>query len=932
MRPTSSRSPALSPAIGGYGFGPFKLYPQARRLFIDNKAVRLGARAFDLLAHLVVHAGEVQSKDALIAAAWPQVIVEEANLRVQLVGLRKALEVHGGHDLISNVPGRGYVFTANVSHLDALIQDEAQRNVPVWGLSPTTRLPGAAAALVGRRNEVNTVVKDTYLRRLVTVAGPGGIGKTSVAVAAARIIAGELSDGAVFVDLSTLATGDLVASAVAAAVGVSVVSGDPLANAIALLQGKHVVLVLDNCDPVLDATVEVVQRILAGTTTPFIVATSREPLRIEAESVHRLPPLASPPEGLDTSLDAAMQFPAIQLFVQRALAIDGAFQLSDDDAPGVALLCRRLDGMPLAIELAAARTAVLGVSELVQRLDDRLKLLKSDRRSGVPRHRTLEATLDWSFQLLGSDEQRMLTRLAIFRERFSLEWALAVAADDAAAGIEALAGLVSKSLISVDASNAMTPYRLLETTRCYAMAKLLASGEGSMIAKRHAFHVCALLGKAVDEIDGLGHGAWREKHAQALDDVRCALDWALAPDGDTALASRIAALSATLWMSTSMLSEYLGYLERLVELDPGTSGDPSLAAQVWGAIGFCRSTLRGPKGEAYDALGRALASAEQSDDLALRLPIHWTRFTADILNGRYADVLSESLAFGEVVKSIADPQADLVFHRMMALSRYFGGAYQDALRHAELAIGPGSNAIGMCAGAPSQLDHRVAALTMMARTLWTLGQFSRALGVAEQARARAVRTRHVTSLIFTLSFASCPISLWCGEIELAANVTDELRDCCVRHGIPFFGSWFTIFDHALELHVEHLAARESFSAVLYTAAHAEMSVTLDPLAVTDDLVRRARDGLCDWCAPEILRSQAHVLLNAGQLSAAQSLLDEGIALATAQGALAWKARLVQTQAEALIRQGREADAAWLMERLTHEFSPADRDILLRRLP
>ncbi|MGC7406900.1 ATP-binding protein [Pandoraea pneumonica] len=848
MSPTSSRPHAPATAIGGYGFGPFKLYPNARRLFIDNKAIRLGARAFDLLAHLVVHAGEVQSKDALIAAAWPQSIVEEANLRVQLVGLRKALETHGGRDFISNVPGRGYVFTANVSRLDALIEDEAQRNRQAWGLAPTTRLPGAAAALVGRRNEVNTLVQDTYLRRLVTVAGPGGIGKTSVAVAAARIIAEELSDGAVFVDLSTIGTGELVASAVAAAVGVSVVSGDPLANAIALLQDKHVVLVLDNCDPVLDATVEVVQRILAGTSAPLIVTTSREPLRIEAESVHRLPPLASPPEGLDNSLEAAMRFPAVQLFVQRALAIDGAFELSDDDAPGVALLCRRLDGMPLAIELAAARTAVLGVKELVQRLDDRLKVLKSDRRAVVPRHRTLEATLDWSFELLSGDEQRMLTRLAIFRERFSLEWALAVAADDAALGIEALAGLVSKSLISVDVSNAMTPYRLLETTRYYAMAKLQASGEGSLIARRHAIHVCALLGKAVDEIDGLGHGAWREKHAQALDDVRFALDWALSDGGDTALASRIAALSATLWMLTSMLSEYLGYLERLVALDPDTSGDASLAAQVWGAIGFCRSTLRGPKAQAYEALDRALTSAEQSTDLALRLPIHWTRFTADILNGRYADVLSDSLAFGAV------------------------------------------------------------------------------------ASARAVRARHVTSLIFTLSFGLCPVALWCGEVELAEQATDELKDCCLRHGIPFFGSWFTIFDHALGLHVEHLAVRNHFSAVLFTAAHAEMGVTLDPLAVTDDLVLRARNGLCGWCAPEVLRAKAHVLLNSGQFSEAQSLLDEGMALATAQGALAWKARLVQTQAESLIRQGRSADAAWLMETLTHEFSPADRDILLRRLP
>lgn len=903
MPPTSSRPHAPAAAIGGYGFGPFKLYPNARRLFIDNKAIRLGARAFDLLAHLVVHAGEVQSKDALIAAAWPQSVVEEANLRVQLVGLRKALETHGGRDFISNVPGRGYVFTANVSRLDALIEDEAQRNREAWGLAPTTRLPGAAAALVGRRNEVNTLVQDTYLRRLVTVAGPGGIGKTSVAVAAARIIAEELSDGAVFVDLSTIGTGELVASAVAAAVGVSVVSGDPLANAIALLQDKHVVLVLDNCDPVLDATVVVVQRILAGTSTPLIVTTSREPLRIEAESVHRLPPLASPPEGLDTSLDAAMRFPAVQLFVQRALAIDGAFELSDDDAPGVALLCRRLDGMPLAIELAAARTAVLGVKELVQRLDDRLKVLKSDRRAVVPRHRTLEATLDWSFELLSGDEQRMLTRLAIFRERFSLEWALAVAADDAALGIEALAGLVSKSLISVDVSNAMTPYRLLETTRYYAMAKLQASGEGSLIARRHAIHVCALLGKAVDEIDGLGHGAWREKHAQALDDVRFALDWALSDGGDTALASRIAALSATLWMLTSMLSEYLGYLERLVALDPDTSGDASLAAQVWGAIGFCRSTLRGPKAQAYEALDRALTSAEQSTDLALRLPIHWTRFTADILNGRYADVLSDSLAFGAVASAITDPQADLVFHRMMALSRYFEGAYDEALRHSELALGPGSNAIGMCAGAPSQLDHRVAALTMMARNLWTMGQFSRALSVAAQARARAVRARHVTSLIFTLSFAACPIALWCGEVELAEQVTDELKDCCLRHGIPFFGSWFTIFDHALGLHVEHLSAGNHFSAVLFTAAHAEMGVTLDPLAVTDDLVLRARNGLCGWCAPEVLRAKAHVLLNSGQFSEAQSLLDEGMALAAAQGALAWRRGLCKRRPSRLSGRG-----------------------------
>ena len=846
-----------------------------------------------------------------------------------MVALRRALEEHGGHGLIANVSGRGYVFTGQVLTVEEPAVAEPERTrAQATGLFSSARLPGGMTSLVGRRDDVNALIRDTLSRRMVTVVGAGGIGKTSTAVAAARIIAGEVRDGAVFVDLSALSSGDLVAPALASAVGVSVVSGDPLANAIALLQDKNAILLLDNCDRFIDATVDVVRRVLEGTRSMLVLATSREPLRIDAEWVHRLPPLEAPPEGLDATLESVMRYPSVQLFVERAMATDGAFKLSDDEAPAVAQLCRRLDGLPLAIELAAARTAVLSVKELVSRLDDRLRLLKSDRRTPVPRHRTLEATLDWSFQLLTPAEQRMLTRLALFRERFSLEWALAVAAEDAADGIEELSSLAAKSLISVDVTDAFTPYRLLESTRCFALARLAASGDRASISRRHALHVCALLCKAVDEIEGLGHGAWREKHARAIDDVRCALEWCLGPEGDIVLGARIAALSATLWISTSMLSEYLAQLEKLVAQSPSAGDDPAVAAQVWAAIGFCRSTLRGPRPEAYEALQRALASAEQSKQLRLQLPIHWTKFTADILQGEYAAVLADSLAFGEVAKAISDQQAELIFHRMMALSRYFMGCHQEALRHAELAVGPGSNAIGMTAGAPSQLDHRVAALTMMARILWMLGQTVRALEVGEQARMRAVEAGHVTSLIYTLSFASCPLALWSRKRELAERAIDALRDCCVRHGIPFFGSWFTVFDHALHLGEAAPLSPAPFPATGFTPAHAEMMVTLDPTTVTDDLVRRAQSGLCPWCAPEVYRAQALTLVRAIQVDTAEALLDEGIALAIAQGAVAWQARLAATRLEVLEPLGRAPQAQAQLEQVIRPLSAADREILL----
>ena len=450
-------------------FGTFRLIPERQQLFEGDRRVRLGSRALDILIALVERPGDLVTKNELLDRVWPGIFVEEANLRVHISALRKTLgDGLDGKQYLANVPGRGYRFVAPVT----------LSKWPVAPRAPQTgalgNLPALLVRVIGRDDLLKHLAAGLDRERLVSIVGPGGIGKTTVALSVAQALSARYRNGICFVDLAPLADPALVPSAVAAALGFPDPTRDVVRTLAASLKDSEQLIILDSCEHVIQAIATIAEEILRAAPRVHILATSREPLRAQGERSHRIAPLSFPikTEGLTAS--AALGYSAIRLFVERATAALDSFELSDGDAPVVAEICKKLDGLALAIELAAGRIDTIGVREIAALLDNRLRALTRVRRTAMPRHQTLLATLDWSHDLLSDSERLMLRRLGVFAGWFDADAALSLTSDEVnAAELSDLADLVAKSLVAADVSDASAHYRLLDNTRAYALEKLV---------------------------------------------------------------------------------------------------------------------------------------------------------------------------------------------------------------------------------------------------------------------------------------------------------------------------------------------------------------------------------------------------------------------------------------------------------------------------
>ena len=399
-------------------FGPFRLHPARRQLLDDGAPVRLGSRALELLCALVEAGGAVLSREALVARVWPSTVVEETSLRVHIAALRKALgDGQDGRRYIVNVVGRGYAFVAPVSWRPV---GEAALAPSAEG-PPSHNLPVRLMRAVGRDDVVAALAERVMQRRLISIVGSGGVGKTTVALAVAERRIGAFANGLCFVDLAPVSESEAVPGTLMSALGLAAPVQGSLRALCDALRERHLLIVLDNCEHLVDTIATLADALTQAARGLHILATSREPLNVEGEAVHRLAGLAAPDPLQPIDVEQALRYPAVQLFVERAAANTDSFVLSAANLAPVLQLCHRLDGMPLAIELAAGRVGVLGVRGLVDGLDGPSGLLGSGKRTAPPRHRTLGAMLDWSYRLLGENEQRTLCALAVFRRAFSLE-------------------------------------------------------------------------------------------------------------------------------------------------------------------------------------------------------------------------------------------------------------------------------------------------------------------------------------------------------------------------------------------------------------------------------------------------------------------------------------------------------------------------------
>ncbi|HEY7579987.1 MAG TPA: winged helix-turn-helix domain-containing protein [Acetobacteraceae bacterium] len=565
-------------------FGRFRLDLAQRRLLLGERPLRLGDRAFRVLCALAGANGALVSKDELIARVWAGSGVEENNLQVQISTLRKVLDSEGrGDTWIVTVPRRGY-------RLLGVEGGGAYPYRPPAEPAPAHHheLPQLAHGLIGRERDAAEIEALLCRHRLVTLVGPPGVGKTSLALKVGADLLARFPDGARLVELAPLDRADLVGEAVAAAFGLPL-QGERLATEAlaAFLRSRRVLLILDNCEHVVAAAARLADALLKTCPGVCLLATSREALSVAGEHAYPVPLLDVPPRSKSLAAAQAMTQSAVQLFVERTAAALGRFSLTDETAPVVAEICRRLDGIPLAIELAAPRLKVLTLEALLARLNDQLRLLTAGRRVAVPRQQTLRAAIEWSYALLSEAERAMLCRLGVFAGSFTLEAVTAIttgAAVEEANVLDVLAGLVGKSLVLPLAGAGENRYRLLEPTRAFALEKLGPSRYAELV-RRLCEHMTIVFERAYRTWPATPWADWLTAYQPELDNLRAALGWSLRPDADPAMGVVLVGYADRLWRELGLLQERQRWFERaLAFVQPTTA--PSIEARIRLGLGW----------------------------------------------------------------------------------------------------------------------------------------------------------------------------------------------------------------------------------------------------------------------------------------------------------------------------------------------------------
>jgi predicted ATPase/DNA-binding winged helix-turn-helix (wHTH) protein len=573
-----------------YLFGPFRLILRRLELFRDDVPMPLGSRNVELLGALIEANGTLVTKQALLARVWPREVHGDSTVWVAIAAVRKALGVApGGEQYIVSVPNRGYRFTAPVTR----VATRAETPVPSVEsvAAPAQTLPGNLAhvvfPLIGREDEIACCLTLMEQSKLLTITGPGGVGKTRVALALGDAARDRHADGVWLVELAALATAELVPETIAAMLGLSVQGGRTPTEVVATyLRQKDALLILDNCEHVVTEAARLADAILENCPRVRILATSREPLRVSGEQIYPLPSLAVPDQVDGLTAERALTHAAVRLFEARACLAVEDFALDDAVAPIVASICRRLDGIPLAIELAAPRLRALTLRELLDRLDQRFGLLTGGSRAVLPRHQTLKALIDWSWDHLSEAERILLGRLAVFGGSFTMASAEAVTGAEplaAAQILDLIAGLVDKSLVmALPAGTGARRYLLLETIRQYAAERLAESGDGTT-ARRLADHLCTHFEAATRSWPTTPDIDWLAVYEPDFDNLRAALRWAFILGGDSGIGLRLVSYTGDVFLLLSLLSERLRWFE-LAEAQLDATTPPDVHGRILSAL------------------------------------------------------------------------------------------------------------------------------------------------------------------------------------------------------------------------------------------------------------------------------------------------------------------------------------------------------------
>jgi predicted ATPase/DNA-binding winged helix-turn-helix (wHTH) protein len=891
-----------------YLFGPFELRAAERLLLRQGAPVALGSRAMDLLLCLLELEGEVVSPEELLDRVWRGVNVEPSALRVQVSALRKALreaDPHGSY--VSNLAGRGYCFAAPVL-----------REVNVVPSAPTpmarTALPPELGRMVGRESVVGDLQRAIAAKRLVTVIGPGGIGKTTVALATAHRMSELFAGDVAVVDLASQ-HGVNVAGAVAAALRLTGVRDDAVADVAAQLRSRRLLLILDSCEHVIAGAAALAEALRESAPQVHILATSREPLNVPEEQVHRLAALETPPPSRGLSFEEVCAYPAAQLFVERVEASGGQIAHRPHEALVLGEICRKLDGIPLAIELAAGRVGSFGLATTLALLDSRLRLAWPGRRTAAPRHVTLSAALDWSYNLLSAQEAMLLRALSTFVGAFTLDAAEAVVDDAGRAGAqEALAGLVSKSLVATDARRSPVEYRLLDTTRDYARLKLEAAGEQPATAARHAAWILDALRSQEAQLDARPLLEWLDRFKSGIQEAQSALDWSLSANGDPSFAAPLTLACAPIWTRFGRAEVCRDRIEAALRVvEPNSRDEMALnIALVYALLDIDPQDIA----RAETCCTRALDLADDFNDPSANLRARWGLWNIHVgVAPQIPKAREDALRYREMATRHGGPSEKLTAERMVGVSELLAGDLIPARAAIDRALGLSPTWSVSARMASYGYDPDVMSRNTLLTLLWLDGMPGAAMAVALDNLDRAETTGSHATRAAVLADACGALALCVGDLAAADRYATMLVDCVEHGAASSYRTWAQVLRATVAAGRGDAAPGRSFvtETLPGECGHPRFAVILTELALrlgaagAADVARDFADRLLQrfeasgerWIWSEVQRVRGELTEDT---AAAEALFEAALAVAQQQGARAWALRA----ATSLARRRRSA--------------------------
>ena len=906
-------------------FDRFCLLPRRRILLRAGRPVRLGARAMSILIELTARAGQVVPERDLISLVWSGSLTESGMLRVHIASLRRALgRPSSGVPFIKNRPGEGYLFGEAV-----------ETSVAATGGSLGTPrraefLPRPPTSMVGRDEAIEHLLNAVDKNQLVTVTGSAGIGKTRLAVAIGER-AVERNYLPYFIDFSTLSDPAQALDTVASAIGLPVRQGRLVETIVALIGTTRALLILDNCEHVLQPVRAIAEQARKSNSDVRLLATSREPLGLPWEYEWHLGPLEMPGSGAFTA-DEAARFSSVRLFKDRVSSFpDFEFERAVDV---IGDICRRLDGIPLAIEMAAAHAGMFGTAEVERSLKEALEPPPFDRRTTVARHRTLSDALQWSYDLLQPHEQAFFRRIAIFSAGLNAQAALAVTGSDTMdvqSVEELLSGLERKSMIA--SGDAMAPYRLLQPIRAFALRKLRQTGEYGQVARYHAEFIHRRVSDSAVSWEGSPDG---RRGAPHIDDIRQALDWAFGEGEDAQLGIELTAASADIWFELSLLDEYKTRARRALDRLAETEETKLNRMRLCAALGHALLHTEGPVSSMAEAFSETLRLSAELGVEEHRTRAYWGICSQKIVSGDYQGALEKAEEFSRVAETSGDQHAKSVCKRMAALALHNLGNSVIASELLEEILAAPERGERSQIDSPFALDDRVASRAFLAVTMWIVGRYEAAVEAASESIGEAASIGHVPSLCYALAISACPLSLWSGDLTAAKRHVTLLLQRSTESRLPYWNLWGRSYQMVIANRENVSLSGQPYLAIRdkHPGPMLEAIATMCP-EISDPSIYENVRGQSGWCSAELLRVKGERMLRGDAASSrqeAERTLLEALKLSRSQGALAWETRASLSLARLWSRAGRRREARDLLRDVCarSELGNRNRDLLAAR--